>query len=330
MFKQNKFTVSHAPFWHDGDSIKEMNLNIMAAALPATLFGIIQFGMAALGVVCLSIASAMAWEALFCVAAKRPIVIHDYNAAVIGMLFGMMLPATIPWWAVITGTFVCIVIGQQVFGGIGGNPFNPTLIGMAITSLSWQHLFDFNTALVNYQLAFTALDPLAALKHQGASVVAMFPTSSLLMGKQVGAIGSIFAAGLIAGGIYLIIRGYIRWEITLSYIVGIIVTAWIFNITDPVKYAAPMFHLLTGYTLLGAFFLANETSSSPVNLIPMIIYGVIGGCLTILIRNIGAYPDGTVYAILVINLINPLIDKIRPKAFGTIRPKNSGKGANNA
>ncbi len=201
MVKQNKFTVSHAPFWHDGDSIKAMNLNIMAAALPATLFGIMQFGMPALGVICLSIASAMAWEALFCVASKRPIIINDYNAAVIGMLFGMMLPATVPWWAVITGTFVCIVVGQQIFGGIGGNPFNPTLIGIAITSLSWQHLFDFNTALVNYQFAFTALDPLAALKHQGTAVVAMFPTDSLLMGKQVGAIGSIFGAGLIVGGI---------------------------------------------------------------------------------------------------------------------------------
>lgn len=316
MFKQNKFTVSHAPFWHDGDSIKTMNLNIMAAALPATLFGVIQFGMAALGVICLSIASAMAWEALFSVASKRPIVIHDYNAAVVGMLFGMMLPATMPWWAVITGTFVCIIVGQQIFGGIGGNPFNPTLIGISILALSWQNLFDFDTALVNYQLLFTALDPLAALKHQGPGVVEMFPLYSLAMGKQVGAIGSVFGAGIILGGLYLIIRGYIRWEITLAYIAGILLTAWIFNITDPAKYATPLFHLFTGYTLLGAFFLANETSSSPVNLIPMLTYGVIGGSLTILIRNIGAYPDGTVYAILLINLINPLIDKIRPKAFG--------------
>ncbi len=316
MVKQNKFTVSHAPFWHDGDSIKSMNLNIMAAALPATLFGIMQFGMPALGVICLSIASAMAWEALFCVVSKRPIIINDYNAAVIGMLFGMMLPATVPWWAVITGTFVCIVVGQQIFGGIGANPFNPAVIGIAIVTLSWKSIFDFDTALVNYELSFTALEPLSALKHQGPDVVAMFQPYALLMGNQVGAIGSIFGAGIIVGGLYLIIRGYIRWEITLSYIIGIVVTAWIFNITDPSKYASPMFHVLTGYTLLGAFFLANESSSSPTNLIPMFIYGAMGGFMTILIRNIGVYPDGTVYAILLINLINPLIDKIRPKVFG--------------
>lgn len=316
MSKQNKFTVSHAPFWHDGDSIKAMNLNIMAAALPAIVFGIFQFGMAALGVICLSIASAMAWEALFNFASKRPITIHDYNAAVIGMMFGMMLPATIPWWAVITGTFVAVIIGQQIFGGIGGNPFNPAAIGMSILVLSWKNLFDFDTALLNYQFDFTALAPLAALKHQGPEVVELFPISSLVMGNQVGAIGSVFGAGIILGGLYLIIRGYIRWEISLAYILGIIVTAWIFNITDPSKYAAPMFHLFAGYTLLGAFFLATESSSSPVNLIPMFIYGAMGGFLTILIRNIGSYPDGTLYAILFINLLNPLIDKIRPKAFG--------------
>lgn len=316
MLKQNKFTVSHAPFWHDGDSIKSMNLNIMAAALPATLFGVIQFGMAALGVICLSIASAMAWEALFNFISKRQITINDYNAALIGMIFGMMLPATVPWWAVITGTFVCIVVGQQVFGGIGANPFNPAVIGIAILALSWKNLFDFDSALVNYQFDFTALAPLSALKHQGPGVADLFSPSSLLMGNQVGAIGSVFGAGIILGGLYLIIRGYIRWEISIAYIAGIVVTAWIFNITDPAKYASPVFHLLTGYTLLGAFFLANETSTSPVNLIPMIIYGVMGGLMTVLIRNIGAYPDGTLYAILLINLISPLIDKIRPKAFG--------------
>ncbi len=316
MVKQNKFTVSHAPFWHDGDSIKTMNLNIIAAALPATLFGVLQFGMPAFGVICLSIASAMAWEALFCVASKRHIIIHDYNSAVIGMIFGMMLPATIPWWIVIIGTFICVVVGQQIFGGIGSNPFNPAVIGVAILSLSWKPLFDFDSALVNYQFSFTALDPLGALKHQGTGVVDIFSLSSLLMGSQVGAIGTVFGMGIVAGGLYLIIRGYIRWEISLSYIAGIIITAWIFNITAPDKYAIPMFHLLTGYTLFGAFFLATETSSSPVNLIPMLIYGVMGGFLTILIRNIGIYPDGTMYAILLINLINPLIDKIRPRAFG--------------
>ena len=99
-------------------------------------------------------------------------------------------------------------------------------------------------------------------------------------------------------------------------IAGVFITAGLFYMVDPNRFASPIFHLLAGYTLLGAFFLAPEDSSSPVNTIPMLIYGVMGGVMTILIRNIGAYPDGVIYAILVINLINPLLDKIRPKALG--------------
>ncbi len=316
MHNQNRYTVSNAPFWHDGDRIAKTNYNIMLATLPAVIFGIIMFGLPALGVIALSVSTAMIWELLFNLVSKRSISIGDCNAAVIGLFFGMMLPATAPWWIVVVGTFMSVVVGKEIYGGIGANPFNPTLIGIAATMLSWKTYFDFDAALVNYNFSFKALYPLGALKHQGHAAVDLFSMSNLIMGKQVGAIGTVFGLGLIIGGVYLILRGYIKWEVSLSYIAGIIITALIFRMAKPDLYAGPMFHLFTGYTLFGAFFLATETSSSPVNLIPMLIYGLTGGILTILIRNIGAYPDGTVFAILIINLINPLIDKIRPKALG--------------
>lgn len=312
-----KLTVSHAPFWHDGDSLFQMNLNIMIAALPAIFFGIIQFGAPAFGVLSLSLSSAMIWELIMNLVSKKKFTIGDLNSAVIGLLFGMMLPATAPWWLVITGTFVAVVIGKMIFGGIGANPFNPTLVGMAFLMLSWKTLFDFDAAYVNYEFGFTALAPLAALKFQGASAVAdLFPIGDLMMGRQVGAIGSTFGLGLIIGGIYLILKGYIRWEISVSFIVGIIVIAWFFNMANPDTYAGPMLHLFSGYTLLGAFFLATESSSSPVNRIPMFLYGFFAGLMIILMRNIGVYEDGTVLAILLMNLVNPLIDTIRPKALG--------------
>jgi electron transport complex protein RnfD len=138
------------------------------------------------------------------------------------------------------------------------------------------------------------------------------------MGQQSGGIGSTFGLGLIIGGIYLIIRGFIRWEISVSFLAGVLITAMFFNIIDPARYAGPVFHLLTGYTLIGAFFLATEDSSSPVNFIPMLIYGAGAGIMTVLIRNIGAYVDGVVFAILLMNLVNPLLDKIRPKALGKV------------
>jgi electron transport complex protein RnfD len=238
------------------------------------------------------------------------------ESAVIGLLLGMMVPATMPWWVIITGTFVAVVLGKYAFGGTGGNPFHPTLVGIAILMMSWPALLDFDTAYVSYQFDFTALAPLAALKSQGTSALASFSNYDLLMGKEVGGIGSTFGLGIIIGGIYLMLRGYARWEIVVSFIAGILITATIFYLLHPDTYAPPIFHLFAGYTLIGAFFLAVENSSSPVHLIPMLIYGFLGGFMIILVRNIGIYPDGTILSILLINLINPLIDVIKPKALG--------------
>ena len=318
MFEQKKFTVSHAPFWHNGSSVSARSYNIILATLPAVLFGFFTYGIPAVGVVALSVSSAVAWELGYNKISKRSLSIGDGNAALIGLLFAMLLPATSPWWLVVTGTFVAVIVGKQIYGGIGGNPFNPVLVGLAILTLSWKDFFDFNEVLVNYDLSYPMAYPLASLKHFGVFAISDFKPAALLMGQQSGGIGAVFGLGLILGGIYLIIRGCIRWEISISFLAGVWVTALLFNMTDPTRYAAPAFHLLTGYTLIGAFFLATEDSSSPVNFIPMLIYGAFAGIMTILIRNIGFYVDGVVFAILIANLINPLVDKIRPKALGKV------------
>ncbi len=213
---------------------------------------------------------------------------------------------------------MAIVIGKQIVGGIGGNAFNPVALSVAILMVSWKDYFDFNGMLMNYDPDFIMAYPLATLKNFGVSGIEQYSIGDFLIGRQSGGIGATFGIGLILGGAYLIMRGFIRWEISIAYIAGVFVTALLFNLTDPTRYADPFFHIFTGYTLIGAFFLATEDSSSPVNFIPMLIYGAAGGLMTILIRNIGAYIDGTVLAILVINLINPLLDKIRPKAMGKV------------
>lgn len=318
MDKAKKFIVSHAPFWHNGNSVNERYYHIMIAALPAVLLGIKQYGIPAVGVVALSVSSAILWELAMNYLTHRPITIADGNAALIGLLFAMAVPATMPWWAVLTGTFICVVIGKHIFGGIGSNAFNPVVLAVAMVMVSWKDLFDFDGALLNYDLDMVMAYPLAAVKHFGVGAIESFSTADLLLGRQSGGIGATFGLGLILGGIYLIIRGFIRWEISVSFLLGVFLTAWIFNLAVPDRFAGPTFHLLTGYTLIGAFFLATEDSSSPVNFIPMLIYGAAGGVLTVLIRNIGAHVDGVVYAILTINLVNPLLDKIRPKAVGKV------------
>ncbi len=318
MDKPKRLIVSHAPFWHDGSSISQRSYHIMLAALPAVLLGIFQYGMPAVGVVSLSISSAMIWELVINKITKRSVSIGDGSTAVIGLVFAMLLPASSPWWLVVTGTFVAVVIGKHIYGGIGGNPFNPVLIGIAILTLSWKDYFDFNEMLVNFDLGFNMFYPLTAVKYFGTSAVDSLTTVDLLFGRQAGGLGATFGLGLFLGGLYLIVRGFIRWEISASFLAGVFVTALIFNATDSVRYAGPLFHLFTGYTLIGAFFLATEDSSSPVNFIPMLIYGAGAGIMTVLIRNIGAYVDGVVFAVLLMNLVNPLVDKIRPKALGKV------------
>jgi len=313
MAESIKLTVSHAPFWHSGSQISVKNYHILVATLLAVIPGLLQYGIPALSVVTLSIASAMLWELAMNYLTRRPITIGDGNAALLGMLFAMMLPATTPWWAVIVGTFFTIVVGKQIYGGLGGNPFHPAVLAMAVLMLSWGSYFDFNEALVNYQFDFNPVYPLVLAKSFGAGAVEGFNALDLLLGRQIGGIGTSCVLGLIIGGIYLMLRGYIRWEIVVSFIVGMFVTAFCFHQVNPDVYASGSFHLLTGYSMLGAFYLATEDSSSPVNFIPMLIYGALGGFLAVLIRNIGTHIDGVIFAILVINLTNPIIDKIRPK-----------------
>ena len=318
MSNQKKLIVSHAPFWHNGSNVTERSYATMLAAAPAVVFGILQYGIPAIAVVCFSISTAMIWEMLINRVMKKPVTIGDGNAALIGLTLAMLLPATTPWWVVLTGTFIAIVIGKQIYGGIGANPFNPAVVALAIMGASWKALLDFDIALVGYDFGYSMLYPLTTLKAFGPSAISHFSYFDLLLGQQSGGIGATFGLGLIAGGLYLIVRGFIKWQIAFSFIVGILVTAMLFNLADPGAYAHPLFHLLTGYTLIGAFFLATEDGSSPVNPIPMIVYGAGGGILTILIRNIGNFYDGVILAILIMNAISPILDKIRPKAIGKV------------
>ncbi len=319
MNRNKTLIVSHAPFWHDGSGIPERSYNTIIAALPAAAVGIAHYGTPALGVICLAMSTAILWELLLNYASKRPITVGDGNAALVGLLLAMVMPASTPWWIVLVGTFLAIVIGMQIFGGIGANPFNPIALTMSILMISYPGHIDFDAGLVNFAVDFPSLtSPIGALKAFGPTSIEHLSTMDLFLGSQIGGIGSSCGLAIVIGGLYLMIRGMIRWEVSASFILGVFVTALLFNMADPTKYASPVFHLVTGYTLIGAFFLATESTTSPVNAVPMLMYGALGGVMTVLIRNIGIYADGVFFAILLINLINPLVDKIRPKAIGKV------------
>ncbi len=306
----------HAPFWHNGDTITSINRNIIFGALPAALAGVFLYGIPAVRVLALSVSSAMLWELLANRLSRRPPTVGDGDAALIGLLLGMMLPATMPWYGVLAGTFVAIIVGKQIYGGLGCNPLNPVLVAFAILTLSWKTMLDYDSALVGYEVSFNPLYPLLAVKSFGPKILAKYDMWGWLVGRQLGAIGTSFGIFILAGGIYLLLRGIIRWEIAISFLVGIFLTALIFSMANPAKYAGPLFHILAGFSLFGAFFLATENSSSPANFLPMILYGLGAGAMTVLIRNIGAFSEGVVFAILLMNVASPLLDKIKPRALG--------------
>ena len=318
MTDSTKLIVSHAPFYRDACTVTERSYLIMAAALAALIPGWFIYGAQAVGVSALAIASAIFWELAVNTLMKENPTIGDGNAAMVGLIFSMLLPATAPWWMVLTGTFVAIIMAKTAFGGIGGNPFSPPTLAAAVMMVSWPKLMNFNAMLTEIDRPFTMADPLVSVKFFGAEMASQYSPFELLMGHQAGGIGAVCGLGLIIGGIFLMIRGINRWEISLSFLAGVFVCALLFNLSDADTYAGPLFHLLTGYTLVAAFFLATEDASSPTRPIPMLIYGFGGGVLTVLIRNIGAWVDGALFAVLLMNLANPILDMIRPKALGKV------------
>jgi Na+-translocating ferredoxin:NAD+ oxidoreductase subunit D len=280
--------------------------------------GVIYFGAPAVAVISMSVASAILWEFAVSKASKRPNTVGDGNAALVGLIFGMLLPATAPWWLVITGTFVAIVIGKHIFGGVA-----PThSIRRCFPTPSWrlpgEAYFDFDAQLDQLQFDLRPFTPGGGqgIRRLGGGI----PSDGPVLSDGRSAVSAPPAAWP-ADWRHLSDRPRIH---SLGDSGGVhrrtVHDGGLFHMADPgTVFVGPMFHLLTGYySLIGAIFLATEDSSSPVNTVPMLIYGVAGGVMTMLIRNIGAYADGTIYAILLINLINPLIDKIRPRALGKV------------
>ncbi len=304
--------VSAPPFWHCGRTVRVNNYHVLLALVPAVIMAVCHWGLPAARVMALAVLTGVLVEAACLHIMKRDICVDDFSAVISSLLFAFLLPAAAPWWLVIVGVTLCITLGKMAFGGLGTNPVNTALVGWAMLYVSWPTLMDPNAM----QLNTSFVDPLVQLKYFGAASVENFPVADLFLGKQIGGLGAAQALGLFVGGSYLALRGIIRWEIAATFLVGVVASAAIFHAIDANLYASPVFHLLTGSTLLGAFFLATESASSPDRLIPMMIYGLLGGVLVIIIRVYGIYTDGVPFAILLINLLTPLLDSIRPKPFG--------------
>jgi len=307
--------VSSPPFLHCGRTIRKASFEMLIALAPAAIMAIWHWGMPAARVMALAMLTGILAEALCQKIMRREVHVDDFSVVVSSLLFAFLLPAAAPWWLVVVGTAVAVFLGRMAFGGLGTNPVNTALVGWAMLYISWPGLMDPNSM----QLETMYMDPLVRLKFFGASGVQGIGLGELLLGCQIGGLGAAQGLALLAGGLYVLARGLVRWEISASFFIGVLASATLLYGLDPAHNVQPLFHLVTGGTLLGGFFLATEWASSPTGRIPMLIYGLFAGVMVIIIRVYGIYPDGVPFAILLANLVAPLLDGIRPKPFGARR-----------
>jgi electron transport complex protein RnfD len=310
-----RLTVGPPSHWRCGRTIRGMNLERVLALAPAILLASWRFGMGAVEVVGMACVAAVACEALMSRLRKQPLQLDNWNAFYTGLLFALLLPSGAPWWLAFVGGFVSVALGQTLFGGQGSNPFCAPALGWAVCKASWPQFMDVDLALA----ALPMNEPLATLKYFGVSGLEQFDLLELFLGGQIGAVGASQVAALLLGGLWLLVRGVVKPFIPLSFLLGVALTSGVLWQVDPGRFAAPQFHLVTGSVMLAAFFLATDHGSSPCGRLPMILFGLLAGALTMLIRTYGVFLDGAPLAVLLANLLTPLLDRIRPRPFGARR-----------
>lgn len=312
MNKQVTLGVMAPPHLHCGRTIPSVMKEICIALIPALCMSVYHFGAQVLVITGLSVLAAVGTEALCLKLMKKDQVVDDLHAVYIGMLLAFMLPADAPVWLPIIGAAVSIALGKMVFGGLGSNPFCPPAIGWAILMVCWPDIVDASTI----QLHNEYLDPVYRLKYYGVQDIQQFSYWSLLLGEQMGGLGATQVGALLLGGVIVAARLDVAIETPIGFILGIYILGSIMHYSVPESYAPATFHLLSGNAVFGAFFLATEFGGSPSRPIPRLLYGMIAGMLTIVIRCFGIYADGVPFAVLLANLCMPYLDLIRPKPFG--------------
>lgn len=328
----NQFTISGSPHVHGEESTKKIMYSVVIAMLPMFLVSIYFFGLNALRVVAISVASCLLIEWLIQkYMIKGPNTISDGSALVTGMLLAFNVPANIPWWMLVIGAAVSIGIAKMSFGGLGKNPFNPALVGrvfmlisfpVAMTTWPVPHPVFSNTVLD----AVTGPTPLGILKEglaQGLTVEEITKNIDyidLLIGNRGGSLAEMCAIAILIGGLFLIIRKVIDWQTPVIIIATVAIIAGICWLINPAQYVNPLYHILSGGLLLGAFFMATDMVTTPMTMGGKIVFSIGVGALTIIIRLWGAYPEGMSFAILIMNAFVPLINKgFKPKCFGLVK-----------
>lgn len=351
--------IRTSPHIHNSPTVPQIMRNVIYALLPLTAFAVYQYGISPLALIVTVVLSTLLTETLFNRISNRSNTIADYSAVITGLLLALTLPPGFPLWMGVVAGFIAIALGKTLFGGIGFNVFNPALVGRAfvqaafpVAITTWTPAFapgrfsefipstlalplmqaddlapwieKVNNSLETKIDTFTGATPLAAWKFDGITT----STTDLLTGMVTGSTGESAALLIIICGLYLVIRKMMDWRIPVSVITGAFITAGILFLVDSNHFPDPVFVILSGGLMLGAVFMASDMVGTPVTSVGVILYGILIGFFTVIIRTYGGLPEGVMYAILLGNALTPLIESItQPRVYGQrSRKMNSSKG----
>jgi electron transport complex protein RnfD len=324
--------VSIGPHVRAEESTAQIMWTVTAALLPATLMAVYFFGIPAILVIVVSILSAVISEAAMQKILKKDITISDGSAFLTGLLIAMNVPANIPLYIPAVASFVAIAITKQLFGGLGYNIFNPALIGRALILVSFaKPMTTFTQPVLNITSldAKTMATPLAVLKEDGvAKLLELYPNihQDLLLGNRAGSLGETATIALLLGAAFLMIKRYITWHIPVSFILTVGILTWLFGGKEGFMSGDALFHMMSGGLVLGAFYMATDYVTGPSVRSAQIVFGVACGVLTTIIRLKGGYPEGVMFAILIMNSFAPLLDRgMRSRVFGKAEAKGVKK-----
>ena len=304
--------VSPSPHIHANVSTRSLMLDVIIALTPAIVVSVLFYGWSELLILAVSVASCVLLEwAITKYMLKAPSTIGDLSAVVTGLLLAMNLPSTTPWWVVFIGALVSIGVAKMTFGGIGQNPFHPAITGRVFLLISFPtYMTDWTVpqGFIHSSDAVSGATLLGRYAEGGVEAVAGTDYLNTLFLNIGGSAGEISTLALLVGFAYLLVRKVIKPWITLSIFATIAVFSGIFWMIDPSTYTDPLFNLLTGGVVLGACFMATDYVTSPMSNLGGVIYGIGIGLLVMLIRYFGAYPEGMSFAILIMNMVVPLLN----------------------
>ena len=317
----NKLIVSAAPHITSADSASKIMGRVCIAPLPTLIASVLIFGFQALLLTAVTVAACVVFEYAYCKLVGRDVTISDLSAVVTGLLLAFNLPAGLPVWMSLVGAFIAIVIIKQLFGGLGYNFANPAIVGRIAMALG------FTGAMTSYTYPENGIDALASATPLAVEETAQNAGSyvTLLLGNHGGVLGETCAITLLIGGIYLIWTKVISPTIPVTYLATVAVFSLLCGYD-------PIYQLLSGGLILGAFFMATDYVTSPVTKKGEIIFGIGCGLLTVFIRYFGGYPEGVSYSILIMNCCVWLIDKVgKPGRYGVTKEmKAAAKAAKKA